>query len=331
MKARLAEYDMMKTWGILLVVLGHVTNMYKPNGLVALAECPEMMEWISGLLYSFHMPLFVFVSGAVFAYQTEVMGKEVPFSQLIKKKCWRLLLPYLFWAFAVMLPLMVCCGFRENIWDYAYRGLFLSQDSRHLWFVLMLFEVFVLFWAMRRAIRSLRLPLWSVIIVSLVLYLSSNQLPYVFQLNMMLRYQFWFSLGYVFMMHRESVKAISFCLLACVILIYNLKEMHHLYFRMPLLGTLTALAGIMLFYYVSFATRNTLSNKYVAMISDNSFGIYLFHVPIIYLLYYFFGSLTLSPYLFAVLAFVVSLVCSIMATMATRRLGLRILIGEKKV
>ena len=76
---RCIELDIMKFWGILLVVLGHVCNMYLPNGLIHPAVPSDLIGYISLYIYSFHMPLFVFVSGSVYAFQTEVLGRSTGF------------------------------------------------------------------------------------------------------------------------------------------------------------------------------------------------------------------------------------------------------------
>lgn len=202
---RSGELDIMKFWGILLVVLGHVTNMYTPSGLVQSLVQSDSLELVSSFVYSFHMPLFVFVSGCVYAFQKEVLQKRVSFVNLIQKKSKRLLIPYLVFGIFLVL-LMVGCGFRNEIVDYAFNGVLLSKDSRHLWFVLMLFEVFVLFWVMNKAIDKFRFPKWSMLVISFVCYLLANRLPYILQVCSAFRYIFWFTLGYIFLLYKNDVK-----------------------------------------------------------------------------------------------------------------------------
>ncbi len=88
------ELDIMKFWGILLVVLGHVTNMYTPNGLIPPFIPSGILSYISYFVCQFHMPLFVFVSGAVYAYQYDILLKRPTFTSFVKKKVKRLLVPY---------------------------------------------------------------------------------------------------------------------------------------------------------------------------------------------------------------------------------------------
>lgn len=41
------ELDVMKFWGILFVVLGHITKMYFPDGLIPMDENPKALIFIS--------------------------------------------------------------------------------------------------------------------------------------------------------------------------------------------------------------------------------------------------------------------------------------------
>lgn len=80
-KERLAFIDIAKGIGILLVALAH-------NDLAAYA--PFVFHWI----YSFHMPLFFFLSGLFFK-------PEVAFAELIKRRVESLLYPYFFTIFLI--------------------------------------------------------------------------------------------------------------------------------------------------------------------------------------------------------------------------------------
>ncbi len=302
--------------------------MYIPNGLIPMYENPKALILLSSFLYSFHMPLFVFISGAVYSFQYEMLGKQYNLKRMIVNKTRRLLVPYLFFGFVVMLPLMVCCGFRESFVDYAYNGIFLSKDSRHLWFVLMLFEVFIAFWVLRKLIEAIGFPKWAILVLSFVLMLLSNKIPYIFQLNVAVKYLFWFSLGYVFMMHKDYYKELltGFLFPGIVLLLY-LIESQHINMRVPFFSTITSMAGIIFVYSIS-TKMNGEGKNLVDLIVKNSFGIYLIHVPIIYILFYGFHSIQISPYIFSVIVFLLSVVLSVLITKCFRNYGLKSVIGE---
>lgn len=74
---RLLYIDILKAFGIFLVILGHVLNDNKHP--------------VSHFIYSFHMPLFFALSGVFFVY-----NKEIPLKELIRKRWKSMLKPYLF-------------------------------------------------------------------------------------------------------------------------------------------------------------------------------------------------------------------------------------------
>ncbi|ROT03695.1 hypothetical protein ED388_12660 [Muribaculaceae bacterium Isolate-007 (NCI)] len=58
--------DCLKGFAIFLVVLGHVVQNYN-----------LMDSWIFRIIYSFHMPLFMFMSGYCFDLFAKVTGKKL--------------------------------------------------------------------------------------------------------------------------------------------------------------------------------------------------------------------------------------------------------------
>lgn len=68
MERSLNEYDLLKVFCVLLVIIGHVLNMYDAKGMVCIAEVPSF-NIAKNCIYSFHMPVFVAISGAIYAIQ----------------------------------------------------------------------------------------------------------------------------------------------------------------------------------------------------------------------------------------------------------------------
>lgn len=327
-KDRIVELDIMKFWGILLVVLGHVTYMYTPTGLIQPLIMSGRMAYISYFVYQFHMPLFVFVSGCVYAYQCEVLNRKTSFMRLLKKKSVRLLIPYFVFGM-LLVAFMVGLGLRDNVFDYMYRGILLSKDSRHLWYVLMLFEVFLMFWIIDNCGKKLRLPKWSLLIISFVFYMFANKVPYVLQISNSFHYFFWFSLGYVFLLYKEFIdKLVSIYLVGSFILILGVLYRYQQFFHIPFISVIMAIAGIMFFFHISRDFKSISRQKWYELISNNSFGIYLYHVFVVYLWFYLFKDATIPAYANVLLSFTVSVIISVLLTLLTRKLGLGVFIGE---
>lgn len=82
MKQRIEWIDMAKGLGIVLMIYGHTHFCYSPIKI-----------W----LYSFHMPLFFFLSGVTFN-----LLKYTNFKDYLKNKAKTLLIPYMFFAFVIL-------------------------------------------------------------------------------------------------------------------------------------------------------------------------------------------------------------------------------------
>lgn len=129
---RIAWIDSAKAIGILLVIFGHSYSCR-----------------LTGWIYSFHMPLFFFLSGVTFR-------PEKSFAEFAAHKARRLLLPYLGYAilrFAYLCALALAGGNGNLIPRYAL-GIFIclrnSDYSVGLWFLpLLFFTELLLFGIMR--------------------------------------------------------------------------------------------------------------------------------------------------------------------------------------
>lgn len=105
--------DIIKAFGIFLVILGHANHANAP-----------LKTWI----YSFHMPLFFFASGLVM--------RQYPIAAFAKKSFHRLIVPYFLWAciyasFSLENLLVITYG--------SYSMLNRAQSLTSLWFLTALF------------------------------------------------------------------------------------------------------------------------------------------------------------------------------------------------
>lgn len=57
------ELNVLKFYGILLVVLGHVAFVYSPLSIITPHTPSLTINFVKDVIYSFHMPLFFFASG----------------------------------------------------------------------------------------------------------------------------------------------------------------------------------------------------------------------------------------------------------------------------
>ena len=96
MKKRIAYLDVARGIGMILVVMGHVDFISEP-----------LRDYIT----SFHMPLFLIVSG-ILLYVTKT--QERSFGQIVRKKCCTILLPYFVFS-AGALAIELVRGIAKNL------------------------------------------------------------------------------------------------------------------------------------------------------------------------------------------------------------------------
>ncbi|WP_278744644.1 acyltransferase family protein [Muribaculum intestinale] len=139
---RLAYIDCLKGFAIFLVVLGHVVQNYN-----------LMDSWIFRIIYSFHMPLFMFMSGYVCFRKYDWT--------IIKKRGIQLLIPF-FSYIPVKYGLDILLTGNQNISLLEYICRVVYHPDGGLWFLWALFFITVLFIASRRIARKINLPEWIV-------------------------------------------------------------------------------------------------------------------------------------------------------------------------
>ncbi len=146
--ARFRAYDIDRAKGlaIFLVVLGH---------LVARGEPPEGADWylfIKSYIYMFHMPFFMFLSGAVFGLSYKEMYDLDAYKRFAYKKIKRLLPPFIIFGTVIFLGKIIASSFM-HVDDVQYSAvnffidilIFPEKSSAgSLWYIYVLLELYML-------------------------------------------------------------------------------------------------------------------------------------------------------------------------------------------
>lgn len=126
MKVFLKYIAYLQIIGIIFVVIGHSFHEY-PDG--ALGET----HLLHRMIYSFHMPLFLFVSGFLMVYTTQIRkGHHKSIGAFVTGKMKRLLLPFFFLSSLVFIPRALMSGIADNPIDLSVKSFidsFLYFDS----------------------------------------------------------------------------------------------------------------------------------------------------------------------------------------------------------
>lgn len=305
MKKKERLYEDIRVFCTVLVVIGHCTSLYLINkngvqNLNFLTSIEKLTEIVKKIIYSFHMPLFVSLSGAVFSI-TIYKQKELSF--FIVKKFKRLFVPFIIVGIFILLPVRLltgyyCEGFNYKIIIHDY---LFAYDINYLWYLIMLFELEIIFYLIYRYRKKYCLKnFWLLIILFIISILSFIIPTFPMQINKVLEFGFWFYVGGLINDNKKSLPSDRLRLLVLALIwigsfvSYTWIEINVLsYNKMVIILKLIKMiiryvmegAAILLIYSI-FVKHPMKDNIIYRSIDYNSMVIYLLHCPIIYVYKY---------------------------------------------
>mgnify|MGYP002535297605 FL=1 len=278
------------------------------------------------------MPLFICVSGAIFSFCINNKKKYSDFRLFIIKKWKRLMVPYFLVGIFYVMPVMCTLKITNlNPINYMKENIILSKDARHLWFLWTLFFIFIIFRMFyHRYEKSNRL-----FIGVLLFFISffSDKLPNIFQLQGISYYLFFFCIGYEFDRNKKKIDEFLGNRKWIVILGWIFISFVVLYTYNRALNLITAVIGMLCLYQcIRITKKYIIQIKIYKWIERDSFGIYLFHPMIIYVLFYWvkkFGFGLKYPIIVCVMIFVITMIASMLFVKIIRwtKYG-KLIIGE---
>lgn len=150
-KERIAELDLVRSFAFLAVVYQHVIGVYirKPG-------VDEQTAIIFGMLFhllKFAVPAFIFITGLVLFYN---YYENVHYPRFIQKRVTEILVPYAVWStvYLCLQPNPVG-GEGQLLWGIG-KKLITGSSSYHLWFVVMIFQFYLLYPFWQRIFRLVR-------------------------------------------------------------------------------------------------------------------------------------------------------------------------------
>ena len=300
MAKRLDEVSFIRPILIILLVLYHSFYIYdggwkEPAGYGSV----EAYKWISRFSYSFFLEMFVFVSGYIFCYQREELGKEDDLWGLMKKKFYRLVVPGFFFS---LVYLFLIQGVRAgNIGDVVDLLIQAIGGVGHLWFLPMLFWVFIEAWLF----LHLGFSIWWLLLSSfLMLSLSIFSIP--LQVGQSAYFLFFFMLGYFAKKKKNDIKGSSAIIVGLWVLFLivflsssfltdwlNEKDISSKIGKACIMETsvylksIYSMIGTAALYVTSlaFCKKISLAPIWVKM-GEYCFGVYIFQQFILQILYY---------------------------------------------
>lgn len=164
---RIDYLDYIKGFGILLVILGHIYDVSNPIKI-----------W----LYSFHIPLFFIISGALIKY-TNINGRNM--KNIIISKFKSLIIPYICFELLAIFVWMIqneltFSAFKWNITD----SIFMYCKAGTTWFLFALFVSEILFISILKYLKSnklITLITGILFIISLTIHTENHNILVLFR------------------------------------------------------------------------------------------------------------------------------------------------------
>ncbi len=321
-EARNHQLDAIRAVAILLVMFGHAIIIYDPawryfHSTVEAPVCVWLKQHVINLV---QMPLFFALAGYLHSRQ---MGRKA-FGPFAVGKLKRLGIPFFFVGLCIMLPIKVALGVpfhaEQGLGEMLLSFLLGRNCVGHLWFLPSLLLVYLL---AKMALTTHRNVTRDVIVFSCLVLMATFipakwvwRIPYLLQV---ITYAPYFYLGFL-VAEYDWDKTGIFCRLGLVALGALLAAgaaWGGLNF--PVLPSLAAT-------FAFFALMPNVYHPLIRRISADSFGLYLFHSPLIYF------AFTMMPNVEPGWMILVNFIgCGLLAwglTALMRRLHLRMLIGE---
>lgn len=280
-KNRIEWIDTAKGIGLLCVILGHL-------------HIPYLSAWI----YTFHIPLFFFLSGCVFN------GQKYSFKEYFIRRFKSLIVPYFVLGAVILFFNYVVFLFQKQPIDLYVKTAYNFLRQEHfwtIWFLACLFFTEIIYYGIHRLCQN-RLPL--IFCVSLLLCafgmlryrLGWGSLPW--NIDVALIAQFFFNLGYIFKTTKFKDYIFSFnrikyllflgaffvinaiCGALCIKLSGESLDMSVGLYGNELLTVISAVAGILAIVMFS----NKFKFKPIKWLGQNTMIIFAWHSRIIIVL-----------------------------------------------
>ena len=270
--------DQMRVISCIMVIAIHVCNIYNR----AFPDLSQIDYSIAAFINSFSrisVPIFFMVSGALMA------GREPN----IKKSLDRFLKYFIITIFWCAFYFLWTKLYLNDTYDF--HDILTTPTSKHLWFLYALLSIYLALPLIQTLIRNLSdkmlyymLILFAVSIFGgYILEFIGVSVKYPIAIISQNQYLFFFILGYVLHNKKHKISGWFFivgCLAAaiCTIIVSYIEGNHNeviFQYRNPMIVLASASAFIIMLKFPKSIPQAW--EKFVSHVSDNSFGIYVFH------------------------------------------------------
>ncbi|MGI2026838.1 acyltransferase family protein [Endozoicomonas acroporae] len=267
--------DYSKAIGIVLVVYGHVARgVYNASIPVNVG----VYTLVDSLVYTFHMPLFFFLSGLFFMNSLGRRGRL----KLISSKIDTIVYPYLLWSLIQGGVIVVLSSFTNNKVEASTLLTILWQPQWQFWFLYALFMIFVFSSILFNSSEN-RLILLA-FAVSILLYIFQKQLPSAYNLGFITNNLVFFIAGILYDRYKKLFPGsgdLNFTLFAFIIFAVS-QYIFHLQLDMNYedKGVLSLLLAMISIVFIVLLSQSLVRKPihWFLIVGSASMSIYLLHI-----------------------------------------------------
>ena len=273
-QAEIANYspglNTVKALLVLIVIFGHSINIYSNLQII----------------YFFHMPLFLSISGFLLKKSVFDEGILAYFKKIIN----RAIIPWII-AFCVFIPVLF---YNTSIANFSFKDIL--YPYYHLWYIpAYLVAAVFCFFTLKFKIPSWLVLLFTALVTSywFITYrnnpMQPTQLPLYFLGDKRIYgYLLFFYLGFAIRNKIINFRPNAFMLISLIgitvlaILVFIFKHLPEFYLLIPYL-----ICNICLVFFIVIYTssQNWTNNKWIEFLNNQSLGIYLYHPLFIFIAY----------------------------------------------
>ncbi len=307
----------LRSFAILLVVLGHSIILYDPSWpIYEPAESYAPFVTLKHIINLIQMPLFYSISGYLYYWSVNRHGLR----DILRSKVLRIMIPFLIVLLLYSNPLKWAIGVPgyESMGTIIKNNLYL-KDLGHLWFLPVLFFLFLLNYFPFR-LKNPKLKIFFLIILLFLSY-GSRRLPQSFQISTTAYYWVFFYFGGLLNQwkflesYRKRLHPVVVTLIATALIVVGVTCTTRISIPVSLLL-------IPCFYLIVPDTTSGI----ITTVAVLSFGVYLFHSPLIYITYNYFKDL--NPYIVLSINFFLFGAVAMLLTRIIRNSRFKFIVGE---
>lgn len=316
---RIAFISFLQFIGVVSVIFGHSMNSIAVPGIFT-----GMKAWV----YTYHMPLFFFVSAFLFSYKG---GYDQGYKNIISKRFSRLIIPYIIWNVSFIFPKII---FYSTLPDqvqplelspkYIAEMLLYPRNNilGHTWFLFALFEMFLIaiFLDKAKKKKSIWIPVTLALVILNCFGIQSKFLAIgdlmkngmFFWCGLMLGTYTPFDIEHILKEKSVGISVIILTVSTTIIWIFN-EEM--------LINTLILGISILALFMI-VQIKFGISGGLIEFVSQNSFPIYIMHWPVIMILrLFFYQKIGIPSVLAMIINFILGLAIPCMITYILRKVN----------